>query len=190
MLSCKKLFRVDKSYNLIMKALILIAISAIFIQAVAIASPSSVITGPFEISFDLNTSKNLINQLEGPDKREVSKDLYIVSHGLEIIDSNTPDDAAKAQITVNEYSAPIPNSLKYSAEQVARFFHIVDRLATIDYRTIDGNPGYVVKGTNKNGRIEYSSGYRIGEQIEVTIIGALPEIKRLLDTIHIEKRLS
>jgi hypothetical protein len=165
-----------------------IMILGIFLQAIAIASPNIATTGPFEITFDLNTSKNLINQQEGPDKRKVSDDLSIVSYGLEIIDSDTPDDAAKAKISINEYSSPIPESLKYRAEQAARFFHIVDKMATIDYRTIDGNPGYVVKGTNKNGRIEYSSGYRIGEQIEVIIAGALPELKGLLDTIHIEKR--
>ena len=44
-----------------------------------------------------------------------------------------------------------------------------------------------MKAVDENGRIEYSSGYRIGKQIEVTITGALPEIKNLLDTIHIEK---
>jgi hypothetical protein len=171
-----------------MKSFTLMMILAIYLQPVAIASPSNVTTGPFEVSFDLNTSKNLINQPQGPDTRKVSEGLSIVSYGLEIIDSNTPDDAAKAQISISEYSVSIPDSLKYRAEQAAKFFHIVDKIATIDYRTIDGNPGYVVKGTNKNGRIEYSSGYRIGEQVEVTIIGALPEIKKLLDTIHIEKR--
>lgn len=139
-------------------------------------------------SFDLNTTKNLIIQPQGSYIRKDSEGITINSHEFEIIDSNTPDDAAKAQISINEYSDSIPASLESHAEQAAKLFHILDRVVTTDYRLIDGNRGYIVKGTNKNGRIEYAAGYRIGNQIEVTIIGALPEIKNLLGAIHVEKR--
>ncbi len=68
-------------------------ILATWLQAVAIASPSNVTTGPFEVSFDLNTSKDLINQPQGPDARKVSEGLSIVSYGLEIIESKDVDIA-------------------------------------------------------------------------------------------------
>ncbi|MDD1752109.1 MAG: hypothetical protein LUQ38_03335 [Methanotrichaceae archaeon] len=171
-----------------MKLLTLILLIALCLQVVASASPHSVTIGPFIASFDLNTTKNLITQPQGSHTRKDSEGTTINSHDFEIIDSNTPDDAAKAQISVNEYSDPIPTSLESHAEQAAKLFHILDRVVTTDYRIIDGNRGYIVKGTNRNGRIEYAAGYRIGNQIEVTIIGSLPEIKNLLGTIHVEKR--
>ncbi len=155
---------------------------------VASSLPVTVATGPFSVSFDINTTKTLINQPQYSDSRKGPKGETVVFYGLEITDSNTPDDAAKAQISINEYDTQISNSLEYNAEQAAKLFRILDRTVSIDYRTIDKNPGYVVKAVNKAGRIEYSSGYRIGKQIEVTIIGALPEIRSILDTIHIEKR--
>jgi len=151
------------------------------------ASPVTVVTGPFNVSFDINTTKKLINQPQYSDTRKGSKDVSVLFYGLGIIDSNTPDDAAKAQIGIYEYGTPISDSLEYNAGQAAKLLHILGRTVTIDYRMIDGNPGYVVKAVDENGRIEYSSGYRIGKQIEVTITGVLPEIKSLLDTIHIEK---
>ncbi|MDD1751498.1 MAG: hypothetical protein LUQ38_00205 [Methanotrichaceae archaeon] len=171
-----------------MKLLTLILIITLCLQVVASASTHSVTIGPFMVSFDLNTTKNLIIQPQGSYTRKGSEDMTIDSHDFEIIDSNTPDDAAKAQISINEYSDSIPASLESDSEQAAKLFHILDRVVTTDYRVIDGNRGYIVKGTNKNGRIEYAAGYRIGNQIEVTIIGALPEIKNLLGTIHVEKR--
>lgn len=169
-----------------MKLLTLILIIALCLQVVASASPHSVTIGPFMVSFDLNTTKNLIIQPQGSYTRKGG--MTIDSHDFEIIDSNTPDDAAKAQISINEYSDSIPASLESDSEQAAKLFHILDRVVITDYRVIDGNRGYIVKGTNENGRIEYAAGYRIGNQIEVTIIGALPEIKNLLGTIHVEKR--
>jgi hypothetical protein len=151
------------------------------------SSPVIAQTGPFNVSFDIYTTKTLINQPQYSDTRKGPKGVSFNFYGLELIDRKAPNDAAKAQISINEYSIPISDSLEYRAEQAAKLFRIIDRIVTIDYRTIDGNPGYVVEGVNKNGRIEYSAGYRIGSQIEVTIVGALPEIKSLLDTIHIEK---
>jgi hypothetical protein len=171
-----------------MKLLTLMLIVVLCLQIVASASLHSVTIGPFMASFDLNTTKNLIIQPQGSYIRKDSEGITINSHEFEIIDSNTPDDAAKAQISINEYSDSIPASLESHAEQAAKLFHILDRVVTTDYRLIDGNRGYIVKGTNKNGRIEYAAGYRIGNQIEVTIIGALPEIKNLLGAIHVEKR--
>jgi hypothetical protein len=171
-----------------MKLLTLILIIPLCLQIVASASPHSVTIGPFMVSFDLNTTKNLIIQPQGSYTRKSSEGITIYSHDFEITDGNKPEDAAKAQISINEYSDSIPASLEYHAEEVTRLFHILDRVVTTDYRVIDGYRGYIVKGTNKNGRIDYAVGYRIGNQIEVTITGALPEIKNLLRTIHVEKR--
>jgi hypothetical protein len=170
-----------------MKLLTLLLVLAIFLPFVVSASPRSIMTGPYNVSFDLNTTKNLVNQPQYSDSRKSSEGGSVLFYGLEIIDSTVPDDAARAKISIYEYNATIQNSLEYRAEQAAKIFHIIDRVVTMDYRTIDGNPGYVVKGVNKSGRIEYSAGFQIGKQIEVTIVGALPEIKSLLDTIHIEK---
>jgi hypothetical protein len=175
--------------HLVMKIMIAFFLLVICLPHVASSSPVTVATGPFNVSFDINTTKTLINQPQYSDTRKGPKGEAVVSYGLEIIDSHTPDDAAKAQISINEYDTPISNSLESNAEQAAKLFRVIDRTVSIDYRTIDKSPGYVVKAVNKAGRIEYSSGYRIGKQIEVTINGALPEIRGILDTIHIEKKI-
>jgi hypothetical protein len=170
-----------------MKIVILLLVLVICLSYTVSSSPVNVVTGPFNVSLNIDTTKKLIIQPQYSDTRKGSKGASVLFYGLEILDSNTPDDAAKAQIGIYEYGTPISDSLEYNAGQAAKLLHILDRTVTIDYRTIDGNPGYVVKAVDENGRIEYSSGYRIGKQIEVTITGALPEIKSLLDTIHIEK---
>ena len=170
-----------------MKIIMLLLVLVICLSYAVSASPVTSVTGPFKVSFDINTTKKLINQPQYSDTRKGSKGASVLFYGLEIVDSSTPDDAAKAQIGIYEYGTPVSDSLEYNAGQAAKLLHILDRTVTTDYRTIDGNPGYVVKAVDENGRIEYSSGYRIGKQIEVTITGALPEIKSLLDTIHIEK---
>ncbi len=161
---------------------------AMCLPHVAFSSPVTVATGPFNISFDIDTTKTLIYQPQFSDTRKGPGGEAIIFSGLSIKDSNTPGDAAKAQISINEYSSPISYSLESKAEQAAKLFQILDETVSIDYRTIDNCPGYAVKGVNKSGRIEYSSGYRIGNETEVMIIGALPEISSILDTIHIERR--
>jgi len=171
-----------------MKTLVTFLLLAICLPQVAFSSPVSVASGPFNISFDINTTKALIYQPQYSNTRTGPGGQAIIFNGLEIKDRNAPDDAAKAQISINEYSNPISNSLEYKAEQTAKLFHLVDGSASIEYRTIDSNPGYVVTGVNEAGRIEYSSGYRIGNQTEVTIVGALPELTDILNTIHIERR--
>lgn len=172
---------------LAMKIMILLLILATCLSYAVSALPVTTIAGPFNVSFDINTTKKLINQPQYSDTRKGSRGASVQFYGLEIIDSNTPNDAAEALIGIYEYDTPISDSLENKAEQTAKLFHVLHRTVSVDYRTIDGNPGYVVKAVNENGRIEYSSGYRIGKQIEVTIIGALPEITSLLDTIHIEE---
>ncbi|MGA9098324.1 MAG: hypothetical protein WB392_05265 [Methanotrichaceae archaeon] len=171
-----------------MKTIVTFLLLAMCLPHVASSLPVTVATGPFNVSFDINTTKSLIYQPQYSDTRKGSGSETIVFYGLEIRDINTPDDAAKAQISINEYDNPISYSLEYKADQAAKLFQIIDGTVSIDYRTIDNSPGYVVKGVNEAGRIEYSSGYRIGKQVEVTITGALPEISSILDTIHIEKR--
>ena len=161
---------------------------AICLPHVASSSPVTVAAGPFNVSLDIDTTKSLIYQPQYSNTRKDPGGETIAFYGLEIRDINTPEDAAKAQISINEYESPISYGLEYKANQAAKLFQIIDGTVSVDYRTIDNNPGYVVKGVNEAGRIEYSSGYRIGKQIEVTITGALPEISSILDTIHIEKR--
>lgn len=171
-----------------MKIVIMLLILALCLPLNGSSSPVTAATGPFNISFDINTTKALINQPQSSETRRGPGGEAILFYGLDIRDINTPDDAARAKISIYEYSAPISYSLEYKAEQAARLFHILDRTVYTDYRTIDDSPGYIVKGVNNAGRIEYSAGYRIGKSVEVTIIGALPEIESILDTIHIEKR--
>lgn len=171
-----------------MKLVVTFLFLAICLPQVASSLPVTVATGPYNVSFDINTTKTLIYQPQYSDTRKGPGGEAIVFYGLEIRDRNTPDDAAKAQISINEYGNTISDSLEYKAEQAAKLFHIIDGTASIEYRTIDNNPGYVVMGVNSAGRIEYSSGYRIGKEIEITIIGALPEIMDILNTIHIEKK--
>ncbi|MFB3765682.1 MAG: hypothetical protein ACE14P_10615 [Methanotrichaceae archaeon] len=171
-----------------MKIIIIFLLLALCLTPAALSSPVTVATGPFNVSFDINTTKTLINQPQFSDTRKGPRDELFTFYGIEIKDSNTPDNAAKAQISINEYNNPISDSLEYKAEQAAKLFRIIDGTVSKEYRTIDSSPGYVVKGINKSGRIEYSSGYRIGKEIEVTIVGALPEIRGIIDTIHIEKR--
>jgi hypothetical protein len=173
-----------------MKIIIVLLVMVMCLPQVASSLPVTVATGSYNVSFDINTTKTFIYQPQYSDTKKGPGNEPIIFYGLEIRDRNTPDDAAKAQISINEYNNSISNSLEHDAEQAAKLFDIIDVTVSIDYRTIDNNPGYVVKGVNKAGRIEYSSGYRIGKRIEVTIIGALPEIKNILDTIHIEKRSS
>lgn len=173
-----------------MKIMVTFLLLAICLPHVAASTPVTVATGPFNVSFDIDTTKTLIYQPQYSVTRKDARNEPIIFYGLEIIDSNTPGDAAKAQISINEYNNPISDSLEHKAEQAAKLFQVIDGTVSIDYRTIDNNPGYVVKGVNMAGRIEYSSGYRIGNETEVTIIGALPEIGSILDTIHIEKKRS
>jgi hypothetical protein len=170
-----------------MKIMLTLLLLAICLPQAASSLPVTAATGPFNVSFDIDTTKTLIYQPQYSNTRMGPGNEPIVFYGLEVRDSNTPSDAAKAQISINEYNNTIPASLEYEAEQAAKLFDIMDATVSIDYRTIDNNPGYVVKGVNKAGRAEYSAGYRIGKRIKVTIIGALPEIRSILDTIHIEK---
>ena len=148
---------------------------------------SSITIGPYNVSFDSNTSKVLAIQPQYSDTKKSLEGKSAEFYGLEITDRNTPVGAAKAQIGIYKYDTPIPNSLEYNAEQAAKLLHVLDRVVTVNYRTIDGRPGYVVNGVNKNGRIEYSAGYRLDEMTEVDVIGSLPEIKNILDTIRIKK---
>ncbi len=171
-----------------MKLLVMLFLLAICLPQVASSSPVTVTTGPYNVSFDINTTKTLIYQPQYSNTRKGPDGSAIIFYGLGIRDSNTPNDAAKVQISINEFENPISYSLEYKAEQAAKLFHLIDGTVSLDYRTIDNSPGYVVKGINGAGRIEYSSGYRIGNKTEVTIIGALPEIMNILDTMHIEKR--
>jgi hypothetical protein len=171
-----------------MKIGIVLLLLAICLLQTASSLPVTVATGLFNVSFDANTTRTLIYQPQHSDTRKGIGNEPIVMYGLEIRDSNTPNDAAKAQISINEYNGPISDSLEQEAEQAAKLFDVLDQTVSIDYRTIDDDPGYVVKGVNSAGRIEYSSGYRIGKTTDVTIVGALPEIGNILDTIHIEKR--
>ena len=151
------------------------------------ASLNSITIGPYNVSFDSNTTKTLTIQPQYLDTKKSLEGESVEFYGLEVTDRNTPNEAAKAQIGIYEYDSPIPNGLEYDAEQAAKLFHVLDRVVTVNYRTIDGRPGYVVKGVNKNGRIEYSAGCRLDEMTEVDIIGSLPEIRNILDTIRIEK---
>jgi len=170
-----------------MKLLALLLILAICLPYSASASPKSITVGPYNVSFDSNTTKILINQPQYSDTKKSPEGKSVVFYGLDVIDRNTPNDAAKAQISIFKYGASKQNSLECDAEQAAKLFHVLDRVVTVNYRTIGGRPGYVVNGVNKNGRIEYSAGYRLNEMTEVDIIGSLPEIKNILDTIHIER---
>lgn len=171
-----------------MKIMVTFLLLAICLPQAASSLPVTVATGPFNVSFDIDTTKELTYQPQYSNTKKGFDGETIVSYGLEIKDINTPNDAAKAQISVNGYNNPISYSLVDEAEQAAKLFRLLDGTVYIDYRTIDNSPGYAVKGINNDGRIEYSSGYRIGTKIEVTIVGALPEISSILDTIHIEKR--
>jgi hypothetical protein len=170
-----------------MKLLALLLVLAICSPCSVSASPKSIAIGPYNISFDSNTTKILINQPQYSDTKKSPEGKSVVFYGLDVIDRNTPNDAAKAQISIYKYGASMQNSLECDAEQAAKLFHVLDRAVTVNYRIIDGRPGYVVNGVNKNGRIEYSAGYRLDDTTEVNIIGSLPEIKNILDTIHIEK---
>jgi hypothetical protein len=167
--------------------LALLLVLAICLMYSVSASLNSITIGPYNVSFDSNTTKTLTVQPQYMDTKKSLEGEAVEFYGLEITDRNTPNEAAKAQIGIYEYDAPIPNSLEYDAEQAAKLFHVLERVVTINYRTIDSRPGYIVNGVNKNGRIEYSAGYRLDEMTEIIIIGFLPEIRNILDTIHIEK---
>jgi len=168
------------------KILAILMVLAICLLYSVSASLNSITIGPYIVSFDSNTTKTLTIQPHSNAKKSL-EGVSVEFYGLEITDRNTPSEAAKAQIGIYKYDAPIPSSLEYDAEQAAKLFHVLDRVVTVNYRTIDGRPGYVVNGVNKNGRIEYSAGYRLDEMTEVDIIGSLPEIRNILDTIRIEK---
>jgi opacity protein-like surface antigen len=170
-----------------MKPSAILMVLAIGLLCSVSASPDNVTIGPYNVSFDSNTTKTLTIQPQYPDAKKSLEGESVEHYGLEITDRNTPSEAAKAQIGIYKYDVPIPSSLEYDADQAAKLFHVLDRVVTVNFRTIDGRPGYVVNGVNKNGRIEYSAGYRLDEMTEVDIIGSLPEIRNILDTIRIEK---
>jgi opacity protein-like surface antigen len=170
-----------------MKLLAILLVLAICLLYSVSASINSITIGPYNVSFDSNTTKTLTIQPQYSDPKKSFEGKSVEFYGLEITDRNTPNEAAKAQIGIYKYDAPIPSSLEYDAEQAAKLFHVLHRVVTVNYRTIDGRPGYAVNGVNKNGRIEYSAGYRLDKMTKVDIIGSLPEIRNILDTIRIEK---
>ena len=98
-----------------MKIIILLLVLGICLSYAGSASPVTVAVGPFNVSFDINTTKKLINQPQYSDTRKGSKGASVLFYGLEIVDSSTPDDAAKAQIGIYEYGTPISDSLEYNA---------------------------------------------------------------------------
>jgi hypothetical protein len=100
-----------------MKFIILLLVLVICLSYTVSSSPVTVVTGPFNVSFDINTTKKLINLPQYSDTRKGSKGASVLFYGLEILDSNTPDDAAKAQISIYEYGTPISDSLEYNAGQ-------------------------------------------------------------------------
>jgi hypothetical protein len=97
-----------------MKIIILLLVLAICLSYAVSASPVNVVTGPFNVSLNIDTTKKLINQPQYSDTRKGSKGASVLFYGLEIVDSNTPDDAAKAQIGIYEYGTPLSDSLEYT----------------------------------------------------------------------------
>ena len=162
-----------------MKLLPVILVLTMCLPVAAFASPQNATAGSFVISFDMD---NIIIQPQ--DARTYDTDgISVVGYRIKIIDPNSP---MEGQISINKYSAPIPNSMEYEAESLAEIYRLIHRDVAIDYRSIDGMDGYDVKGTDKNGRLSHSAGYYLSEQIQVAIIGDLTEFESLLDTIHIE----
>jgi hypothetical protein len=104
-----------------MKIIMLLLVLVICLSYAVSSSPVTVATGPFKVSFDINTTKKLINQPQYSDTRKGSKGAPVLFYGLEIADSSTPDDATKAQIGIYEYDTPILDSLEYNAGQAAKF---------------------------------------------------------------------
>lgn len=153
-----------------------------YLPAVAFASPQNATAGPFKISFDLN---NVIIQPQDTSTYDIDG-ISVVGYRIKIIDPNSPADG---QVSINKYSAPIPDSIEYDAESLAELYKSMYRDATVDYRFIDGKDGYDVKGTDKNGRLTHSAGYHLSERIQVAIIGDLTDFESLLDTLHIESIL-
>jgi len=162
-----------------MRLLVLILVLIMCLPAVAFASPQNATAGPFKISFDLN---NIIIQPQDTSTYDIDG-ISVVGYRIKIIDPNSPADG---QVSINKYSAPIPDSIEYGAESLAKMYRLIHRDVTVDYRFIDGKDGYDVKGIDKNGRLSHSAGYHLSEQIQVAIIGDLKDFESLLDTIHIE----
>ena len=163
-----------------MRLLVLILVLIMCLPAVAFASPQNATAGPFKITFDLN---NVIIQPQYSRTCD-TEGISVVDYSIKIIDPNSP---AECQVSINKYSAPIPDSIEYTAESIAEMYRVIYRDVTVDYRSIDGKDGYDVKGADdEHGRLRHSAGYQLGEQIQIAIGGDLTDFGNLLDTIHIE----
>ena len=131
----------------------------------------------------MNTTKDFVIQPQDSSTYQI-KGISVVGYHVKIIDPNSP---AEVLISINKYSAPIPDSIEYDAENLAKMLRVAYQGVTVDYRKIDGRPGYVVKHLNEHGRTDHSAGYRLSDQEEIAILSDLPETSGLLDTIHIDK---
>jgi hypothetical protein len=164
--------------------------------SVVSAEPSRITTGSYNISFDLNTSKNysveVMSPLEG--NNYTSYAILInasdqIKAGIYIMDSKTPEDATlSTQVSIYKgYTHDIPN-------------------ASVEIREIDGKDGFIGYYVDPKNRQAFLGKYWLDSKevdesslyqgsIEVKLFGTMPRnstegtaiAKSLIDTIHIEK---
>jgi hypothetical protein len=166
-----------------------------FVSVVS-AEPSRIMAGPYNITFDLNTSKNYTVDVASP----LSEDNYTsysvlfnasneTKAGIYIWDLKTPEDATittKEQI-YKAYTKDLPN-------------------ASVEIRKIDGKDGIIAYYVNQKNRQVFQGIYWLDSKkidntslyagsIEVRLYSTMPRnstedmaiVKSFINTIHIER---
>jgi hypothetical protein len=162
-----------------MEKVILLLAALICLQVVALAEPDNATMGPFNVTFELNTTKNLVSHPQDTDVYDDS-----VHYHLEIIDPSSP---ATIGITINKFNTPVEESLEHDAESLAKLFGTIESDVTTEYRTIDSNSGYVVRSRDDHGRLNCIGYYRLDDKTDVVVRGNMPEVENVINTIHVNR---
>jgi hypothetical protein len=167
-----------------------IILVALLLSGITVASvaPASVNVGPYKVSFNMQTNRDLSIWLPSTESYKSPGEISFVSYRLKI---NATGELHDLVVAINKHSSPIPDSLEYEAEDFAsnaraNGLHSV----VLDYRSIDNHPGYVLRWIDpQDGHDCCLASFRLSEQEQVIINSNLPwqsETSSFVDTIHIE----
>lgn len=148
----------------------------------ASATPNYATVGPYQISFNLTTTKDFVIQTQHPIIWNVTDPSW-TTYSAKIITNDSPE----ATISIVKYNSTIPESMEFEVEDLAKMWRSLLQDVFVEYRIIDDHPGFVIKKLDKFNRADYTAGYRLSELEKVNILSNLPDTSSLLGTIHVQK---
>jgi hypothetical protein len=172
--------------------LLLALLAAVALAITASALPENVTTGPYSVSFDMNTTLNYTIESFDP-VEEADRTEYQVA-----INAN---DSVKAKITIAEYKDLVDST--QSMYVTAKHYYLESKglnITGVAEMVIDGMPAVGLVGKNTENTTYYSAYYwldsidcecgpvSVGKTV-VAITSALPlnTTGQFMDTLHIEK---